>query len=125
MMTTIEILSKLGPMSEVFFLFYEELDWSQRIKNAGYKIWYVSSVTVYHKEGMSLQKGTPLRNYYMVRARLLYARRNRKGSERVFSCLYQIIVSVCKGMNMLLIGKWTFSKSYLKGSWDGLFDKKK
>lgn len=125
MMTTREVLDRVGPMSEVFFLFYEELDWSQRVKNAGYTIWYEPSAVVFHKEGMSINKGTSLRNYYLVRGRLLYARRNCTGIERFFSCAYQSFAALCKGGAALLRGDRILACSYGKAVWDGCFGKKK
>ncbi len=124
MMTTLEVLDKVGPMSEIFFLFYEEMDWSQRVKDAGYKIGYQPSAVVYHKEGMSINKGTPLRNYYLVRGRLLYARRNCKGIERPLSCLYQSAVALSKGVVSLLKGDPGLCASFCKGMWSGCFGRK-
>lgn len=120
MMTTWEVLHKVGPMSEVFFLFYEELDWSQRVKRAGYTIWYEPSAVVFHKEGMSISKGTPLRNYYLVRGRLLYARRNCRGMEKCLSGLYQSLVALGKGGIAFLRGERALARSYGKAVWDGL-----
>ena len=37
---------------ENFFLYYEEWDWSARIRKAGYLIWYQPEATIYHKESM-------------------------------------------------------------------------
>lgn len=123
MMTTRNVIDQVGPMSEIFFLFYEELDWSQRIKEAGYQIWYEPSAVVYHKEGMSIHKGTPLRNYYLVRGRLLYARRNYKGIERLLSCLYQAGTGLYKGCMAVLTGKRAMAVSFFWGVWKGCVEK--
>lgn len=124
MMTTRAILDEIGPMSEVFFLFYEELDWSQRVKNAGYMIWYQPIAVIYHKEGMSIQKGTPLRNYYMVRGRLLYARRNCIGLEWILSCFYQSGLGLIRALKFLLLGDIEWASSYYRALRDGLFGEK-
>ena len=35
-----EVIEKVGLMPEIFFLYYEELDWSTHITRAGYELWY-------------------------------------------------------------------------------------
>ncbi|MFX5506310.1 hypothetical protein ABTD43_20225, partial [Acinetobacter baumannii] len=39
MMVKREAIEKAGLMAENFFLYYEELDWCDRIKRSGYAIW--------------------------------------------------------------------------------------
>ena len=40
MMVRRDVLQQVGPMTEVYFLFYEEFDWSARMHHLGYKLWY-------------------------------------------------------------------------------------
>src|SRR5690606_21150773 len=40
MMIKKEAIDKVGPMPEVFFLYYEEFDWCEKIRKVGYKIFY-------------------------------------------------------------------------------------
>lgn len=63
-------------MPEIFFLYYEELDWSTHITRAGYELWYEPRCTVFHKESQSTGQLSKLRTYYLTRNRLLYAWRN-------------------------------------------------
>lgn len=124
MMTTRKIIKEVGSMSEIFFLFYEELDWSQRIKNAGYTIWYCASAYVYHKEGMSIKKGTPLRLFYLNRGRMLYARRNYKGFTKLVSCLYQLIIVMPKNITMAILHQeWRNVWAFWNAAIHGLIDK--
>ena len=66
-------------MPEIFFLYYEELDWSTSMTRAGYELWYEPRCTVFHKESQSTGQLSKLRTYFLTRNRLLYARRNMKG----------------------------------------------
>ena len=90
------VINEIGVMPECFFLYYEELDYSETIKNNGYKIVYVPDAIVYHKESMSTGKNSVLKTYYMARNRLLYARRNIKGLQYAFFILYMAFVSIPK-----------------------------
>lgn len=95
-----EVIGKAGMMPEIFFLYYEEIDWSTSMARAGYELWYEPRCTVFHKESQSTGQLSKLRTYYLTRNRLLYARRNLKGANRFLSILYQSIVVA--GKNSLI-----------------------
>ena len=74
-----------GPMPEIYFLYYEELDWSVRIAERGWTIRYDPRCTVYHKESATTGAESPLRTYYLTRNRLLFGWRNRRGAARLLT----------------------------------------
>lgn len=82
MMVPRRVVDAVGPMPELYFLYYEELDWCETIKRAGYSCHYVAEATVYHKESVSVGKHSVLKTYYMNRNRLLFIRRNFSGWAR-------------------------------------------
>lgn len=100
MMIKREVIEKVGLMPEIFFLYYEELDWSTSMTRAGYELWYEPRCTVFHKESQSTGQLSKLRTYYLTRNRLLYARRNLKGAKRFISVFYQSTIAA--GKNSLL-----------------------
>lgn len=117
MMIRREVLEKAGPMSEVYFLYYEELDWSERIRRAGFRIAYDPRATVLHKESATTGQQSPLRTYYLTRNRLLYARRNRRGGVRLVSYAYQLGVALPKNiLQSLLRGRLDLARAALKGA---------
>ncbi len=81
------VVEAVGPMPALYFLYYEELDWCEHIKRAGYTCHYVAESTVYHKESASVGKASVLKTYYMNRNRLLFIRRNYRGWARLSSTL--------------------------------------
>ena len=87
-----DLIKKVGYMPEVYFLYYEELDWSVQIRRAGYEIWVEPQCTIFHKESRSTGKESPLRCFYMTRNRLLFAKRNRKNIIKLLAYIYQIII---------------------------------
>jgi GT2 family glycosyltransferase len=98
-----EVIKKVGLMAEIYFLYYEEMDWGQRIRNAGYKIYYVHNSVVYHKESVSTGKESPLKTYYMNRGRIIYMRRNVKGFDLLIAFLYQNLIAIPKNLVFYLI----------------------
>ena len=96
MMIKREVINNVGVMPEIFFLYYEELDWSTQITRAGYELWYEPEWTVYHKESQSTGQQSKLRTFYLTRNRLLYAWRNLEGSKKWLSIIYQLTLPVAK-----------------------------
>lgn len=96
MMVPRSVIEKVGIMPEFFFLYYEEIDWCERIKKAGYNIYFVPASRVYHKESMSVGKNSTLKTYYMTRNRLLFMRRNTTGLKKIFWVLFFISFSLPK-----------------------------
>lgn len=90
------VLEKVGPMYTGYFLYYEELDWSERIRAAGYDIWYCGECFIWHKESLSTGKNSPLKTYYLNRNRLLFARRNLGGLQLITNLIYMLFVSFPK-----------------------------
>jgi GT2 family glycosyltransferase len=52
------VLKKVGPLKEAFFIYYEDVDLSFRIKQAGYILDYVPESVIYHIAGMSYKSKT-------------------------------------------------------------------
>jgi GT2 family glycosyltransferase len=50
------VIDQIGYMPENYFLYYEELDWSESIRRAGYQIVVDTQSAFYHKESRSIEK---------------------------------------------------------------------
>ncbi|MBL7137188.1 MAG: glycosyltransferase family 2 protein [Bacteroidales bacterium] len=103
MMVPMRVIKEIGLMSYIFFLYYEEADWSYRIMKAGYQIWYVHHSLVYHKESVSTGKLSTLKTYYLNRNRLVFMRRNIEGKDFYIGIIYQLFVAIPKNMLVLLL----------------------
>lgn len=96
MMIPRKVLEEVGPMSEDYFLYYEELDWCERIKKAGYKVFVDNRVKVYHKESISVSKVGAAKTYYLNRNRILFMRRNKSTGQFLMFCLFLLFVAIPK-----------------------------
>ncbi|MEG2611884.1 MAG: glycosyltransferase family 2 protein [Alistipes sp.] len=116
MMLRREVLAKAGYMPECYFLYYEELDWSERICEQGFTILYDPRCTVFHKESATTGHDSPLRTFYLTRNRLLFASRNRSGNVRLLALTYQLCVAAPKGaMVAILCGRFDLMWAVLRG----------
>jgi len=115
-MTTREALKEAGLWPDIYFLYYEEIDWGERFKKSGFKLKYVHNSLVFHKESLSVGKSSPLRTYYMTRNRILYLRRNFKGIRRLTAILMLILFSLPSNFaGHLVKGELKHLKSLWKG----------
>ena len=79
-----EVLERVGLLSEDYFLYFEELDYVERMKRlmSEWRLGYASESLVYHKEGGSSgasdldgKKTSPETDYYFLTSRIRFARR--------------------------------------------------
>ncbi len=62
----------LGGFDPRFFVYFEEVDFSLRAHQEGFRSYYLAATTVYHKGGGSSQQAKAARLFYSLRSRLLY-----------------------------------------------------
>lgn len=111
-----KVLDAVGPMREDYFLYYEELDWCERIKQEGYDIWYYGTSFLWHKESVSTGRNSPFKTYYINRNRLLFARRNYDAKTRILNYLYISLIALPKNiLGFLLKGEKDQAKAFWRG----------
>ncbi len=111
-----KVIEKVGLMREDYFLYYEELDWCERIRQAGYTNWYFGKSYLLHKESVSTGQNSPLKVYYLTRNRLLFARRNYSFGTRLINYLYFTFIALPKNLlSFSLKGELGQAKSFWRG----------
>lgn len=103
MMVPTATVLKAGLMPDIYFLYYEEHDWCQRIKRAGYKVYFVGLSNIFHKESITVGADSPLKIYYLNRGRIIYLRRNTSGLSKVLSLAYFMLLAFPKNIISLFL----------------------
>jgi GT2 family glycosyltransferase len=111
MMVSRAVLEQAGTLDDSFFLYYEELDWSARIRRAGFQIYYQAEALIYHRESLSVGKASALKVYYHTRNRLWFMRRNVTGLPLLIFYGYYFGVAIPKA---LLVYTLRWQPAYLK-----------
>lgn len=110
-----KVVEDVGTMFEDYFLYYEELDWSERVKKAGYEIWYCGSSVIYHKESISTGVNSPMKIYFLNRNRLVFARRNFSPLNRSIAMIYFLLVAFPKNLVIYLLkGRPDLSRALIR-----------
>lgn len=76
-------LSKSGLFNSLFFLYYEDVELSFRLRDNGYEVHYLPTCKIYHEAGVSAKTGSPKNegflnpviHYYISRNHLWFLRR--------------------------------------------------
>ena len=125
-----EILTKVGLLDEKFFNYYEDVDWSLRMKNLGYDLGFVKESIIYHhgssssrnkktKEGVISSKI----HYFNIRNHILLLKKH-KNLFNFFGIVFFQIIKTTSYIFYFLI-KFRFNKltMVLKGLKHGLNNK--
>ncbi|MCS5491104.1 glycosyltransferase family 2 protein [Algoriphagus limi] len=118
-MISSKVVEKIGEMPEDYFLYYEELDWSQRLRDKGYKILVCQNAYILHKESISTGKNSPLKVYYQTRNRIHFMRRNGK----VYPAFLLFFLTVSLPKNLISLSK-SHGKAFRRGVLDALIFQK-
>lgn len=103
MMLSAKAVQKAGLMAENYFLYYEELDWCERIRKAGYEIHVNLQALIYHKESVSVGKKSALKEFFMNRNRILFIRKNTSLTTFAIFCIYFLLLVVPRNLLSYLI----------------------
>ncbi len=125
-----EILTKVGLLDEKFFNYYEDVDWSLRMKNLGYDLGFVKESIIYHhgssssknkknKEGVISSKI----HYFNIRNHILLLKKH-KNLFNFFGIVFFQIIKITSYIFYFLI-RFRFNKltMVLKGLKHGLNNK--
>lgn len=93
LMISREALAKTGLLDESYFMYGEDIDFSWRIRLAGYKNYYLPSTRIIHYKGESTRKSSMNYVYTFYNAMAIFARKyfNGKGA-RLYNLLIQAAI---------------------------------
>jgi GT2 family glycosyltransferase len=127
-MVKTELLKKVGLLYEPFFIYYEDVDLSFRIKNAGYDLGYAPASVIYHIAGMS-HKSTKktAEGYVSPKVHYLNARNHIWLLKKYTSALHAPTVIFYQSLYYLSVtgyfiirGRWKKIKALYKGIGEGI-----
>ncbi|MFH1428813.1 MAG: glycosyltransferase family 2 protein [Candidatus Margulisiibacteriota bacterium] len=62
------VIQKIGFMDKRFYMFFDEVDWCYRIKQAGYKIYFTPEAEIIHHGGQSIKSAEMSMSYHWHRS---------------------------------------------------------
>lgn len=114
-------LEQVGLFDERFFMYYEDMDLSLRVRRAGFRILLVPAARMWHKVAMSSGgRDSPSERYWMARSSVLFFLKHVHGPRWLAVAPYRA-GSACKTvLRLCLRGRGAAARAYLRGLRDGL-----
>ena len=113
-----EVFKRIGLLDERYFLYWEDAEFCQRAKKAGYKVVYTPKAKLWHANAGSSAVGGSLQDYYLTRNRLLFGIK--------YASLQTKVALIRESMKLLFTGrKWQrigirdfYLRKFGKGSYE-------
>ncbi len=110
-----EVIKKIGPLAEDYFLYYEDTDWCVRAQRAGWRCLVVPKAKIYHKVSQSTKEFSYPYIYYHSRNGLIFA--ERFGSKLgTYALSFWIVAKQLVKLATHYKREW--ARPVLKGVWD-------
>lgn len=123
-----EVVRKVGLLDESLFMYYEDVDYSFRIKEAGYQLIYHPESVIYHIAGASTRakkKGkegflNPIVHYYLIRNKIWFLKKYLNPRHKITAALSNSIYLAGTLCYFLLRWRLVKLKTTIKAINDGL-----
>jgi hypothetical protein len=117
-----EVIEKIGLFDKKFFLYFEEIDWTLRASERGYKTVFVPNSKIWHKVsqsggGIAGEVGL----YYITRNRWLLMKKWAKKTDFLFFIIYQFVgVGILPLFLSIYYNNVKLFLAYYRGVYDGI-----
>ncbi|MGV0983520.1 MAG: glycosyltransferase family 2 protein [Limnohabitans sp.] len=110
------LFEDLGGFDERFFVYFEEVDFSYRARQAGWRSVYLADVQAFHAGGGTSNQVKARRLFYSLRSRLLYAAKHFSAAGAVLVLLATLLVEPLSRSALAVARR---SWPALKETWQG------
>ncbi|MBA3827596.1 MAG: glycosyltransferase family 2 protein [Taibaiella sp.] len=109
-----DLYHQVGGLDADLYAHMEEVDLCWRLKNAGYRIGYIGSSTVYHVGGSVISYGSPQKLYYNFRNSLILLLKNERTAKLLWLFPFRLLLDIVAAIQMLFMGKGKLTLTILK-----------
>ncbi len=122
-LVTKDAWERVGPLDESYFIYYEEVDYCYRSRQAGYRVVAVPSARLWHKDIWDRWSRSPLQVYFVQRNRIRFLKKHGTALQTAFYAVYLPLVHFpFKFLELSLVTKSVKGFSlYLRALIDGFF----
>jgi len=126
MLLKTEVIKKTKLFDENFFAYYEDVDWSLRIKDLGYSLQLVETSLIYHHGSISSNNSTsegklsPYVHYLNFKNHIYLLRKHIEEFNLFGVILYQLIKLLFYSIYFILRFRFNKLKMIYKGLIDGM-----
>jgi GT2 family glycosyltransferase len=121
------LVDLIGYLDDEYFVYYEDSDYSLKIKNAGYKLGIESKSIIYHHEGESWKKEksrggsiSPFVHFLVIRNHIFFIKKNKKEFNSFGKWIFQIFKLASYSSYFIFMLRFEKLKMVYKGFFEGL-----
>lgn len=115
------LLREIGLFDEQFFMYYEDIDWSLRAEQAGWRLVVAPQARLWHKVAQSSGGlGSPAERYQMGRSSIKFFRKHAKGWQWAAIIPFRLASALKTTFQLARHRRFSAIRSYWRGLWDGL-----
>ena len=119
MLVRADVFRELGGLDERFFLYYEDIDFCLRARDAGWEIRMAPDARALHEGSKSTERAPSVKVYHHARSRLLFFRRHLEGTRLVFA-ISELAFITRQIAAHLARGEGRNAAAYIRGTLDAL-----
>ena len=113
------LLRQIGLLDDGFFLYYEDMDFARRVRQAGFQLWYEPRAVIYHDVSASSGgQNSPNERYWMARSSVRYFRKHGRHWWAIVP--WRTASALRTTLRLLRLGKTAALQAYWRGLWHGL-----
>ncbi len=114
-------LETVGLFDEGFWLYYEDMDFSRRVRLAGLRMLTVTKAHAWHKVASSSGgSDSPSERYWMARSSIRFFRKHGGGWRMLFILPYRLGSALKTSLRLVTHGRVQALRAYWRGLRDGL-----
>ena len=121
LLVNLQAARAVGLLDEAYFFYFEDLDWSVRFLEAGFRLRFVADAFVYHRVAMSTggERDSAVRRYYLAYGSVLFWQRYAYLGNPPLIAIFRVLSAIKMVMRLTILGRWTVATAYLRGLRDG------
>ena len=127
-LVNIGVVKKVGLLDNRFFAYFEDVDWSIRMTNQGYKLGVVPKSIIYHHTSGSTKKNntsnegnlSPYAHYLNVRNHIYLIKKHTSFFNNIGSWIYQFLKITSYSIYFIFRGRFGKFKMVWRGVLDGI-----
>ena len=107
----------VGLFDERYFFYFEDLDWSIRFVEEGYRLRYVAEARVQHRVATSTggELDTPQRRFYLAYGGVLFWRQHARTGSPAVILAFRALSALKMVMRLLISGRAEAAAAYFRG----------
>lgn len=120
LLVNLAAIAAVGLFDERYFMYFEDLDWSIRLQQAGYRLRLAAGAHLYHRVAASSGGlESPARRYHLARSGVIFWRTHSRRGNPLAIALFRAASAVKMTAGLLLRGDTASAAAYWRGLRDG------